>query len=58
MCVLLTCVYVHHVCAGTPGCQKRVLDSLKLRLGTVVSRHVVMGTELGSPVRVGTALGS
>lgn len=58
MCVLLTCVYVHHLCASTHECQKRVLDSLKLRLDTVVSRHVVMGTELGSPARVGTALGS
>lgn len=58
MCVLLTCMYVHHVCAGAHGCQKRVLDSLKLRLDTVVSRHVVMGTELASPARVGTAFGS
>lgn len=58
MCVLLTCMYVYHMCAGAHGCQKRVLDSLELRLDTVVSRRVVMGTELWSPARVGTALGS
>jgi hypothetical protein len=38
MCVHVpACLYVYHVCAGASGGQKRVLDSLELKLQVVVS---------------------
>lgn len=54
MGVFAVCMSVHQVHAY--GHQKRYSDPMELKLWTVVSWHVVVGIELGSPERAASTL--
>lgn len=43
--VFPACIYVHHSVPGVHGGQKRALDLRRLKLLTVVNRHVGTGTQ-------------
>lgn len=54
---MCTCVCVpecYHVCTETHRGQKRVSETWELELQMVMSSHVGLGTELGSPAKAAT----
>ena len=57
VCFVCMCIWVSTMCVlGACGGQKRVSDSLELELDTVLSHHVMLAIELGTPAREATAI--
>lgn len=52
MIVLLTCIYVHHMCAGYLRRSEKAQDSRELELGIVLRHHMGAGDGIQSGARV------